>query len=96
MFITGNNEIFNLSEIKEKDKTYFEKLYYLYQDAIESDEKDLEDIGFKIQEIIKTMPKDEYSASEIKLLRRQARSQAKKVYKYVKKLKIMLKKLEKD
>jgi|GEM_PF-2127549 len=82
----GDNEIFDLNEIKEKDKTYFEQLYYIYCQAIESDGKDLEDFAFKIQEIIKTMPKDEYSSSEIELLGRQARSQAKKVYKYVQKI----------
>lgn len=92
----GNNETFDLADIKEKDKTYFEKLYYLYQEAIESDEKDLEDIGFKIQEIIKSIPKHEYSDSEIKLLSRQAYSQAKKVYKYVKKVENNAKEAEKD
>lgn len=83
----GDNEIFDLTEIKEKDNTYFEKLYYLYQEAIEPDQKNLEDIGFKIQEIIKTMAQCGYSDSEIKLLCRQAHSQAKKVYKYVQKIK---------
>lgn len=92
----GVNEIFDLADIKEKDKTYFEKLYYLYQEAIQSDEKNLEDIAIKIQEIIKAMPEDEYSASEIELLRRRARSQAKKVYKYVQKIENDAQEAEKD
>jgi TPR repeat protein len=82
----GNNEVFDLNEIQEKDNAYFDKLYYLYQEAIEPDQKNLEEIGFKIQKIIKTMAQDGYSESEIKLLGRQAYSQAKKVYKYVQKI----------
>lgn len=82
----GDNEVFNLKEIKEQDMIFFDKLYYLYQEALEANEKDLEDIAIKIKETLNMMSKDKYSTSEIELLGRRAKAQAKKVYKYVQKI----------
>ena len=78
-----DNEILDFSDTKERDKTYLDKFHGIYYQAIESNNKDLEDLAFEIQEIIKEMHNDSYSASEIELLRRQAKSQAKKNYKFV-------------
>lgn len=76
----GDNENLDFSEVKERDKTYLDKLHGIYYKAITSDNKDLD---LRIQEIIKEMEKNLYSNSEIEMLRKQAKSQAKKSYKLI-------------
>lgn len=76
----GDNEIVDFSDVKERDKIYLEKLHGVYYQSITSDAKGLD---LEIQKIINDMQKDSYSKSEIETLKRQAKAQAKKNYKFV-------------
>lgn len=76
----GDNEVFDLSEIKESDKIYLEKLHGAYYQSISSAGKDC---SAEIQKTTEEMAKHSYSNSEIETLKKQARAQAKKNYKFV-------------
>jgi len=75
-----DNEKLDFSEIKGRDNIYLDKLHGIYYQAITADNKDFD---LEIQEIIKEMKNDLYSNLEIEILKKQAKSQAKKNYKFV-------------
>jgi len=90
---TGNNEELDFSEIKECDKIYLEKLHGVYYQSMTPDAKDFD---IEIQKITGEMEKDLYSKSEIETLKKQAKAQAKKNYKFVHKIENDAKEAEKN
>ena len=90
---TGNNEVLDFSEIKERDKIYLEKLHGVYYQSMTPDAKDFD---IEIQKITEEMKKDLYSKSEIETLKKQAKAQAKKNYKFVSKIENDAKEAEKN
>jgi hypothetical protein len=78
----GDNEIFEKSEMKQKDNFYLDRLHTVYYKGIELGNGDTV-LESKIQAITTAMKKDLYSDSEIDLLKKRARSLAKRNYKYI-------------
>ncbi len=74
----------NVAESNERDEAYLDNLHRVYYQAILSDSKNLD---LEVQRIMKEMEHDSYSAEKIESFKKQARSQAKKDYKYVCKIK---------
>jgi len=76
----GDNEICDISELTKRDRIYLDKLHDIYYKSIASE---IQDFDLKLQEIIKEMGNDSCSNSEIEKLKKIAKFQAKKNYKYV-------------